>query len=107
LKANNIPEIVLSDPEKIWLQTAYNLFKNGEELTPRTIMAKCHESLPTDFEPKTMDNRIVMYGANLCLPKTLSALLFKHLAPVLQYLTINDIPDRLALHYGEIDKQPA
>ena len=63
-----IPEIEISENEKLWLEAFYELQKEGKETTNRTIKAKLHEKIPYNF------NSIMLYHKGLIYHNSLSLL---------------------------------
>ena len=68
IRVERIPKIDLTEQGLKRLKAAYNLFKNGENVSLRAIMAELRRGdLPKDFEPTDVDQRLIRFGTTLTL----------------------------------------
>lgn len=59
-----LPEINLSEPDKVWVNHLWQKIKNNEKVSYRTLRIELYEKLPLGFDPAKIDNRIVQHGGD-------------------------------------------
>jgi len=79
----------LEDYEKLWVQEVYN----SEDFDPKVAKVKLRDKLPRKFDPKKIDNRLLINGKDLTLIGVWHAdpnsVIFKHIETVI--LAIRDL----------------
>lgn len=64
----NFPRIIVSDTDLIWMKELYsNLRDSKKEFNYREVRAKLWNTLPKDFNPRTIDQRLVLSNGELTL----------------------------------------
>ncbi len=58
----SIPVLLLSDPERIWMNEVYNRNLAGQDFTVRNIWSVLHDQVPSTFRPPAMDPRLISAG---------------------------------------------
>lgn len=73
----NFPEFDIDEPEKLWLQTIYQKFLNGEKFDARVLFANMWDEFPIEFDPKNIDpllmdsdSEITLLGISMIDPKS-------------------------------------
>ncbi|MBN2347816.1 MAG: hypothetical protein JXJ22_03200 [Bacteroidales bacterium] len=62
-----LPEIKLNDQERIWINSLWEKIKKNEKISYKIIRAELYEKLPSEFNPRKIDNRVVQYGTEITL----------------------------------------
>lgn len=67
-----VPKLTVSDAELLWIRTAYELFCSDTKVTEQAIRARIHKraldnQISRDFEPKAIDQRLILFGTTLTL----------------------------------------
>jgi hypothetical protein len=63
----SLHEINLTEPELLWLQEVYESFKAGEKVDVKALKVKLRGRIPTEFEPKKIDDRLLRFGQLITL----------------------------------------
>lgn len=63
----NLPKIPLSEPELIWMKEIYAKFIEREEPDIRALKSKLFGKIPKDFNPNSVDRRLLLNGTELTL----------------------------------------
>lgn len=63
----SLPRLSLSESESVWLREVYECFKNGEKVDIKALKVKLRGQIPTDFEPKMIDGRLLLHGRHITL----------------------------------------
>jgi predicted nucleotide-binding protein len=65
--ADNIPKILLTEPQKLWLEAICSKLRNDEPVSARALKVELRDKLPRDFNPSDIDSRLLRHEDRITL----------------------------------------
>jgi hypothetical protein len=66
-QVGELRKMELTGPQRLWLEAWYSKTRNGEPVSPRSVMIELRGKLPAGFDPSEIDSRLLRGGTGITL----------------------------------------